>query len=151
MNNCLNCSNETSNPKFCSRSCAASFNNRHSPKKKKKENFCDSCSTTLPTRNKYCKECRKPKDITLKEAIYQKHHKSSAYALVRARARAAAKKADWCSCKNCGYDKHVEIAHIKAISEFPDETLISEVNDLSNLVPLCPNCHWEYDRGRLTI
>lgn len=54
-------------------------------------------------------------------------------------------------CLICGYDKHIEIAHIKAVSEFSDETLISEINDINNLMALCPNHHWEYDHGLLKI
>ena len=53
-------------------------------------------------------------------------------------------------CVICGYDKHIEIAHIKAVSEFSDDTLISEINDISNLVALCPNHHWEFDNGLLS-
>ena len=53
------------------------------------------------------------------------------------------------SCQNCGYNKHVEICHVKAIKDFSLETLISEVNDLNNLVGLCPNCHWKFDNGIL--
>lgn len=48
-----------------------------------------------------------------------------------------------------GYDKHIEIAHIKAVSDFSDDSLISEINDKNNLVALCPNHHWEFDNGFL--
>ena len=44
-------------------------------------------------------------------------------------------------CANCGYDKHVEVCHIKSIDSFNENSFISEINDLSNLVGLCPNCH----------
>ena len=54
-------------------------------------------------------------------------------------------------CKVCGYDKHVEIAHIKAVSEFSNETPIGEINSIDNLIALCPNHHWEYDNGILKI
>lgn len=54
-------------------------------------------------------------------------------------------------CAICGYDKHVEIAHIKAVSEFPDDATIAEINDASNLIGLCPNHHWEYDNGILEL
>lgn len=33
--NCLNCNNSTNNPKFCSRSCSASYNNKLFPKREK--------------------------------------------------------------------------------------------------------------------
>lgn len=52
-------------------------------------------------------------------------------------------------CEHCGYDRYYEVCHIKAISDFPDEALVIEVNDLSNLEALCPNCHWELDHGGL--
>lgn len=54
-------------------------------------------------------------------------------------------------CIICGYDKHVEIAHIKAVSEFEDNALISEINHPDNLIGLCPNHHWEYDNGLLKL
>lgn len=55
------------------------------------------------------------------------------------------------SCKICGYNKHVEIAHIKAVSDFDDSTTIAEINDINNLVALCPNHHWEYDNGYIKL
>ena len=54
-------------------------------------------------------------------------------------------------CIICGYNKHVEIAHIKAVSDFDDSVKIKEINDISNLMALCPNHHWEYDHGLLEI
>lgn len=56
-----------------------------------------------------------------------------------------------CKCVVCGYDKHIEIAHIKAVSDFDDNTTIAEINDINNLIGLCPNHHWEYDNGILDI
>lgn len=49
------------------------------------------------------------------------------------------------SCLCCGYSRHVEICHIRAISDFPVDTKILVVNSLYNLMYLCPNCHWEFD------
>lgn len=54
-------------------------------------------------------------------------------------------------CIVCGYTNHVEVAHIKAVSNFSEDSLISEINDISNLIGLCPNYHWEYDNGLLDI
>lgn len=50
-------------------------------------------------------------------------------------------------CCICGYDKHVEVCHIKPIAAFPPDSLLTDVNALSNLTLLCPNHHWEFDRG----
>ena len=46
---------------------------------------------------------------------------------------------------NCGYDKHYEICHIKAVSSFTENCLMEEINHIDNLIALCPNCHWEFD------
>ncbi len=54
-------------------------------------------------------------------------------------------------CANCGYDKHVEICHVKAINSFPAETPVAVINDVANLVALCPNCHWEFDHSLLIL
>lgn len=53
-------------------------------------------------------------------------------------------------CEKCGYDKHVEVCHIKQISSFSEDTDISIVNDFSNILILCPNCHWEHDNANVT-
>lgn len=54
-------------------------------------------------------------------------------------------------CAICGYDKHVEIAHIKAVSDFDDSATIAEINSIDNLIALCPNHHWEYDNGIINL
>lgn len=54
-------------------------------------------------------------------------------------------------CAVCGYNKTYEVAHIKSVASFSDEILISEINDIENLVALCPNHHWEYDNDMLDI
>lgn len=53
-------------------------------------------------------------------------------------------------CIICGYDKHIEVAHIKAVSEFDDSATVAKINDIKNLIPLCPNHHWEFDHNCLS-
>lgn len=55
------------------------------------------------------------------------------------------------SCAVCGYDKTYEVAHIKSVSDFSDDALISEINHVDNLVALCPNHHWEFDHIGLDL
>jgi hypothetical protein len=134
---------------FCSRSCSAKKTNTLYPKKKAKTWKCRKCSSECAPRRILCDTCSSHGslgDITLREAMYTKHHKSAAFSLVRSRARAINKDN---SCKACGYSKHVEVAHIKPISSFPEDTLLSKINDPQNLIALCPNCHWEFDHGLL--
>ena len=52
-------------------------------------------------------------------------------------------------CLICGYSKHVDIAHIKPVSDFDDACTVAEINAMDNLVSLCPNHHWEFDHGFL--
>lgn len=54
-------------------------------------------------------------------------------------------------CAVCGYTKHVELAHKRALQDFPDDALLSEVNARGNVIQLCPNCHWELDHGFLDL
>lgn len=54
-------------------------------------------------------------------------------------------------CIVCGYNKHVEIAHIKAVSDFDDNSRISSINALENLIALCPNHHWEFDNNLIKL
>ena len=152
MNICFNCRKETINLKFCSRSCANSYNNKLKPKRQKKVKLCIICGKPAKQYNnsnrtsKYCEDCALSlvKDHTLKEATYSRHHKSSAFALVRSRARKEMSTLPQI-CMKCGYDKHVEVCHIKPIRQFSEDTLLSVINDKTNLLLLCPNCHWEYD------
>jgi len=55
------------------------------------------------------------------------------------------------SCENCGYKLFFEAAHIRPVRDFPPDALVSEINDPLNLVGLCPNCHWAFDHGFLTL
>lgn len=40
---CLRCQQQTNNPKFCSLSCSASYNNSKAPKRKRQERKCANC------------------------------------------------------------------------------------------------------------
>lgn len=148
--NCLNCGTQTDNPKFCRRSCAASYNNRMFPKRQKTEELprCSDCGKQLTHKKSIkCQSCHhsgRIEDKTLGEVIYTQHHKSSAFALVRTRARAIIPK---CPCQKCGYDKHTEVCHLRPIKDFSHTTMVSVINSPDNLIRLCPNCHWELDHN----
>jgi len=162
MNQCTYCGTATKNPKFCSRSCSASYTNKTSPKRKLKKK-CSKCEkvvrnyrSTLCQRHwddyiKWSKNNRRSK--TIKELIEKRSnlHRSSAYADIRNFARQDYKNLLEKPCSSCGYNKHVELCHIKPISEFPLEATINEVNHDSNVIQLCPNCHWEFDNGLLEL
>lgn len=104
----------------------------------------------MDARARYCKDCIHTQkseysdDLLLSECIYPSL-KSGKYTYIRYYARKKAVELGWNKCSKCGYDKHYEVCHIKGIKDFPLTATIGEVNHPSNLIPLCPNCHWEMD------
>lgn len=59
MNKCLQCGKETTNPKFCSRSCSAIYNNQ---RRKKRKYYCQKCGILIGEgqkyhRRKFCDKC----------------------------------------------------------------------------------------------
>ena len=56
--NCLQCKSETNNPKFCSKSCAATFNNLSGlANRRKPEGSCRQCKVPISTRKTWCDNC----------------------------------------------------------------------------------------------
>lgn len=157
MNKCKKCQKITKNPKFCSRSCAISFNNKLAPKRKP-EGRCKTCNKLITKQNTYCTDCtprcRNLDTMTIgeyrnKNSVRNKH-RSWLHAHIRSLARTKYKKELTGPCENCGYTLHVECCHIKPLHSFEDSILVSEVNDKSNILILCRNCHWEFDNGYLS-
>lgn len=142
---------------YCSRSCSASSNNLKRNYKKKSYS-CKHCGAKTENRKTRCGKCpdtlsaeEKSKIESIKDIIYTKHHRSSAFALIRSRARSVVKKLGQCSCQRCGYNEHIEVCHIKPISDFDENEKVSIVNDPDNLLVLCRNCHWEFDHRHFVI
>ena len=151
------CNNLTSNSKFCSKTCAAIVNNKKFPKrsKHKKKYFCKVCGIKVPYRRTLCDEHNPQKrdwsKITLKDVVPPIGGGFNRYNRVRDAARRTYRNSDRPKkCEYCGYDKYYEICHMKPIHLFSLDTTISVINDISNLIALCPNCHWELDNGLLS-
>lgn len=150
---CLKCKKITKNSKFCSKSCANSFNNKNNPKRKKTK-LCKECNKEFIFSDRtYCKKCFKKKFPTLLELNptfkeIKSKRKYQKYSRIRDIAR---KYYTIRICEKCGYDKHIEICHIKPINSFKDSDRLSKINSKENLIALCPNCHWEFDNNILKI
>lgn len=169
MQKCTNCQQETKNPKFCSTKCAATYTNKNGPpKKKSKPRPCSRCFKMfipLPRQctRQDCYECRA--DGASRFDSYKKctvgefrtnpknkgRHPSWIHAEIRQLNRLWNADLRKLPCKNCKYSKHVELCHIKAISSFTDDALVSDINSKKNIIQLCRNCHWELDHGLLTM
>ena len=161
MNYCVNCGKETKNPKFCNKSCSAIWTNKHYPKRKTKKKCIICGESVISYRYNRCKthweEHKKSLSRTKtigeyrnKESIKNKH-RSWIHSYVRNFAKTWLKHLTKLPCANCGYIKHVELAHIIPLSSFPDNTLLEQVNSENNVIQLCPNCHWEFDNGLLKL
>lgn len=134
---------------FCGSSCAAKYNN---PMSKTKNIIAKCLNCNLDLIKKYrgevycsmlCKSEHIMKNTTIEES--SKRTDGAKYANIRSAARYYSKYFLKPECYKCGYDKHFEVCHIKNISSFPKEAKVFEVNQISNLIHLCPNCHWEFD------
>lgn len=158
-NQCKNCGTETGNPKFCSSSCAAKYNNRI-PKRKLKQLSCKHCGADIKReswkdrRRTVCDSCNPAKidwsSVSYCDLIGKRSYQKNS------RIRDLARKSYFQRnptpvCFNCGYSTHVEVCHIKPISSFTPDTKITDINSIHNLVGLCPNCHWEFDNGILHL
>jgi hypothetical protein len=136
---------EVKKKNFCNQSCSATFNNKLRVENTSKD-------------TKKSKSNLKPEKYSYFDGISKKmfFEKKGIYYKFRAEIR---KHAQWIysinngskTCKVCGYDKHIQVCHIKSVSSFNDDDLITKINSIDNLIGLCPNHHWEYDNGYLVL
>ncbi len=140
---------------YCSRSCGAIVNNS----KRIVDKSCERCFVSICHKGKYCDGCRykynrvtgEDYSVTTIGELRNRYTKYAFHAKIRGLARYIYKKdkRPMC-CLICGYSKHVDICHIKAISQFGDGCYVSDVNKLENLMSLCKNHHWEFDNNFLS-
>lgn len=155
---CKNCDKETKNSKFCSRSCSASYNNRVN-KRITRTNLCVDCDSLAKDYRslrceKHTAEYNASIDAKYKLSTIGEYrnmpsvkdkHPSWVNSHIRLFARSWNKDMTSKCCEMCGYDKHVELAHIVPVASFDDNSTLWEVNNPSNIIALCRNCHWEFD------
>ncbi len=146
---------------YCSRVCAVTVNRPSEPPNPVKQRKCKRCGegfvrTPGGTRTN-CPKCRGRRQSAHRTigdmdtwANGKSAHPSWRWGKVRADARYHNQDLCHAACAICGYDKHVELDHIKEISSFPVTALLTEVNARDNLIQLCRNCHWERGNGLIT-
>jgi len=138
---------------FCNQSCSCSFNNHAKPKRIKKIYRCLDCNKIVSGRKRHCDECinaklQKVANMTLRCIKKTSDLGNQWTNTVRCHGIKIfrSNKPHVNKCERCGFP-HIEICHIKSICSHNMDTLVKYVNDISNLIGLCPNCHWELDTG----
>lgn len=136
--------------KFCNLSCAALFNEKA---KGHSKHFC-TCGNQIRKHTKMCEQCRKEINLatllatTKGELFARRTGYQSARSSIRQHAASVYKKSDKPQhCIACGYDHYYEVCHIRSVASFSDDAMLGEINHIDNLIALCPNHHWEFDRG----
>lgn len=132
---CITCGEETTNPKFCSKSCAAKYNNVHFPKRKLSiRRICKNCGVELGWRKKKQRCC----SHHCHEELKYKNKPFSSWPKHRIRKHLLSTKGT--VCERCDFSKTTEqgtgpfqIHHIDGNKRN---------NEYSNLEVLCNNCHW---------
>jgi len=154
--------------KFCNQHCSATHNNLKITENKKKIQFychCERCGETILLSrtpagyvqfSKFCKNCIYDKSSVSKSTKESLISRSCGYQSYRTAVRKnAAKVFDKSGTKKeciiCGYDKHIQVCHIKSVSDFSGDSPVTEINRIENLVAMCPNHHWEYDNGLIDL
>ncbi len=144
----------SSKRRFLNVACSNKINKvKHGNYKENAERICLNCNeinkrTTSPFCSPLCKCFYDGKQITKQFLI--RRGGANTYDNIRHRARSIAKQIDGINkCFICGYSNHIEVCHIKDIKDFSNDVSVYEINKLSNLSILCPNHHYEFDKGMI--
>lgn len=155
---------------FCSRRCSAQhfnkINKTHNRLKQRKCQICDKIF--IPDSSSVSKiKCNNCKGPSAKEKKLKLQNKTieEYYSTIKWKAKHPQYKWNhirilckrWNSnlrlqpCQVCKYSKHIELAHIKAVSSFKETVTLGEINHPNNILCLCPNHHWEFDKELLKL
>lgn len=178
---CANCGNEYEIEKreyerktkngsnfFCSRSCAATYNNKVYKKRQKtakviEAETCPICGGKKWVGTELCRECennrrrQKKREKTLGDYVsgddkYLTHKCQTIRKDARIFMEKESKQEKVCAyCHNHEFDDILEVHHIKGILTFDMSTKLKDINCDENLVWLCPNHHAMLERGLIEL
>lgn len=144
---------ETMRRTFCSRSCAASYNNGSAvaPKKKAKPRLCAECGTQVvaPAPDGPRLLCGSCEQEAWQRLPSLRRDAASGADLRRHVRHVLAERPRLCA--HCGYSRHVEPVHLRPIDDFPPHATLATINAATNLAFLCPNHRWEFEHGIITL
>ena len=153
---------------FCDSSCAAKYNNKKYPKRHKNElhkDECPQCGRFKSLRSHLCQFCSQKAQSRIQNSELGEYigygEQRLQYITTKCQSiRKHAKKVlnndkereKVCAyCKNHEFDDILEVHHLKPISSFNEHTRIKDINDISNLVWLCPNHHAMLEKGLIRL
>lgn len=139
MNFCIHCGIKTKNPKFCSSSCSAIYNNTGKKRSKKIEKTCINCGNTCNVLNKeFCsQQCfieHKKRKNNLKNTEIIESNKPIRWKLMREYLL----ERQGC-CSECGIKQSWNNKPLSLQCDHIDGDVTNNI--LSNARLLCPNCH----------
>ncbi len=146
--------------KYCSKSCSAKVNNTLYPKRVSVKQYCLMCGeefTSIGQSRQKCPACISATKsaeyiwkVTMGEYKNGFSRAAQAYNSARTISRRIYEKSDRPkSCLICRYAKHYEVCHIEDLQHVPDDKILGLALSHQNIVALCPNHHWEFDKGLL--
>lgn len=123
--------------------------------------FCPLCGKEKFHKSILCCDCRnkekanKIKQRTLFHYVGGKKYLSTKCGEIRKDARRVIESSDKekvCAfCGNHDFDEILEVHHIKGILDFDLNATIAEINDIDNLIWLCPNHHRMLELGLIRL
>jgi len=141
---------------FCNHSCSQSYYNSRRYRKRWAR-MCPGCNGEITSRAKVCRSCYVNSlipisSLTKAELRERRPSYQSFRSGIRNHAVGIFRESNRpYICQICSYDLHVDICHKKPVAEFSDDTIIAKINDINNLIALCPNHHWELDNDILIL
>lgn len=125
------------------------------------DKICPKCGNKKDKYAKLCSKCLKQynrdilKNRTLGSYIDGHKYLSTKCGEIRRDARKTieeSKREKVCEyCHNHEFDDILEVHHLKGILEFDRSATVAEINDINNLVWLCPNHHKMLEMGLITL
>jgi hypothetical protein len=122
--------------------------------------YCQNSYSYKKCLDRHIQTCKLKPDFNLikeevkevKNQVKEKSRKSKAsyHSLVRKEARKKFMENNRLICAHCQDDNkdHIQICHIKPVRDFYENDPDNQVNNLSNLIALCANCHLDLDKSK---
>lgn len=154
--NCLTCQIETTNPKYCSRSCAAKRNNTIFQKRRKIVRICvKCCKEHIPKRrNRLCELCAEQRHIPKKKP---RDKNNGAVNRRRRKLKLMLIEYRGGKCVGCGYNRCPAAMDLHHVDPNTKEFVLSSKGltkswerlktEADKCILLCANCHREHHAG----